>query len=461
MKYLSRKSGRNSNIDMTNGPVTGPLILYMLPLLGSGILQQLYNTVDFIFIGNLLDKTAAAAVGASSSLIYCTTGLFLGISVGTSVVMSHAFGAGDTEKADRALHTSAAFAIIGGSVLSVVTIVFSPQILRILNTPENVIPAAVVYMRIYMLSVPASVLYNMFSGAVRATGDSAAPFRILAACGVANVALDALFLIVIPLGVAGVAWATLISQLLSAVLIAHVLRRRDGVLYLRPSSISIDLPVLKNILRIGIPAGIQTLLITFSNIIVQYYVNGLGEVSVAAFATYYKLENLIYLPLLAFGQCSTVFAGQNTGAQQYSRIRKGSNRLLLLCIAVTVAVTVTILLMPETVFGWFMNDPEVVECAVSIAMITFPFYWLYSFIEVYGGSVRGMGYSITSMLITISNICILRIILLAVFSSKSASLGKIASVYPLTWGGAAVCFAAAFILILHKKLSAHRPRLCQ
>ena len=452
MKELSQKPRNGRNVDMTSGPITGPLILFILPLLGSGIFQQLYNTVDFIFIGNILNKTAAAAVGASSTLIYCTIGLFLGISVGTSVVISQAFGANDAAKADKALHTSVAFGLIGGVALSILAIVFAPQILRVLNTPDSVIPSATTYMRIYMLSVPASVLYNMCSGAVRAIGDSVTPFRILAACGVVNVALDTFFLIVIPLGVAGVAWATLISQLLSVVLIIISLRRKDGVLYLRLSGIAIDLFTLKNVLHIGLPTGIQTVLITVSNILVQYYVNGFGEIAVAAFATYYKLENFVFLPILAFGQAATAFSGQNTGAGQYFRIRKGSNILLLLCAAVTIAITGGILMFPDTVFRWFMRDPEVVRCAITIASVSFPFYWLYSFIEVYGGSVRGMGYSIISMLIIVSNICVLRVALLAVLSVTPGTVRAVAAVYPMTWGGAAVCFIAAFLWIIGKIL---------
>ena len=429
----------------------GPLILFMLPLLGNGIFQQLYNTVDFIFIGNILNKTAAAAVGASSALIYCTIGVFLGISVGTSVAISHAFGADDPENADKVLHTSAAFGIIGGILLAVIAIIFAPQILHLLNTPENVIPEAVIYMRIYMVSVPAIVLYNMFSAAEYAVGDSGTPFKILVICGFLNVALDALFLIVIPMGVAGVALATLISQMLSAVLLILSLRRKDGPLFFRLSAVAIDKAVLKRILRIGLPAGIQTLLITVSNIVVQYYINGFGEVAVAAFATYYKVENFVYLPLLAFGQAATTFSGQNAGADQFIRIRKGSNILLVLCMAVTIAIAGFILLFPEMVFGWFMQDTEVVRCTIVIAMVSFPFYWLYSFLEVYGGALRGMGYAITAMLITIGNICVSRIVLLNVFSDWIGTLRSIASVYPITWGGAAVCFIVAFFLIMHRK----------
>ena len=442
---------------MTTGPIVGPLLLFILPIIGSSIFQQLYNTVDFIFIGNVLDRTAAAAVGASSALVYCCIGLFSGISVGTSVIIAQAIGARDDERADRVLHTSAAFAPLGGILLSILTIVFAFGILRLLNTPASVIPDAVIYMRIYMLSAPAMIFYNMCAGALRATGDSETPFRILVVCGLVNVAADALFLIVIPMGVAGVALATLLSQVLSAVLAVAALRKQNGRLRLRANRIHIDPEVLRQILRIGLPAGLQALVITVSNVIVQYYINAFGETDIAAFATYYKVENFIYLPIMAFGQAATTFAGQNTGAGQLRRVRNGSNITLLLCIAVTVFLSGLILLFPKTVFGWFMKDHDVVKSAVLIAFVSFPFYWLYAFLEVYGGALRGTGNSIGPMVIIISNVCVLRIALLAIFSKTIGTLRSIAAVYPITWGGAALCFAVAFSLTMLRTQNQNHP----
>lgn len=436
--------------DMTSGTIVGPLLFFILPIIGSSIFQQLYNTVDFIFIGNVLDRTAAAAVGASSALVYCCIGLFSGISVGTSVVIAQAIGAKDDARADRALHTSAGFSLLGGIVLSSVTIVFAPGILRLLNTPVSVIQQAVVYMRLYMLSAPAMIFYNMCAGALRATGDSDTPFRILALCGLINVAADALFLLVIPMGVAGVALATLLSQVLSAVLAILALRRKGSPLHLRAREIRIDAAILREVLRIGLPAGFQALVITVSNVIVQYYINAFGETDVAAFAAYYKVENFIYLPIMAFGLAATTFVGQNFGARQMRRVMRGSNLTLLMCIAVTVCISGLILLFPETVLGWFMKDSAVVKRAVLIACVSFPFYWLYAFLEVYGGALRGMGNSLEPMVIIISNVCVLRITLLAIFSHTVGTLRSIASVYPITWGGAALCFIIAFWLAMKK-----------
>lgn len=439
------------SIDMTSGPLLGPLISFILPLIGASLFQQLYNTVDFLFVGNLLDRTAAAAVGASSSLITVTIGLFTGISVGTSVVASQAMGAGDRERAEKALHTSVTFGLAGGLVIMALTILFSPAILRLLRTPESVMPEALTYLRIYMLSLPFMVVYNMISGGMRAYGDSHTPFVILVICGFVNVLMDAVFIVWIPLGVAGVSIATVISQGLSAVLAVLWASRPETPLRLTRGGLGVDGKVLGQVLRIGLPTGIQTIIITFSNMMVQYYINAFGETAVAAFATYYKVENFIYLPILAFGQAATTFAGQNTGAGNYARIRRGTLVTAAVGTGVVLLISGLILIFPRTVFTWFMKDPEVVTNALKIALVTFPFYWVYPIMEVLGGSVRGMGYAVRSMVLIILNLCVLRVGLLALFSATFHTISSLGAVYPITWATAAVCFGVTFWLIIRKK----------
>lgn len=438
------------SIDMTSGPLLGPLISFILPLIGASLFQQLYNTVDFLFVGNLLDRTAAA-VGASSSLITVTIGLFTGISVGTSVVASQAMGAGDRERAEKALHTSVTFGLAGGLVIMALTILFSPAILRLLRTPESVMPEALTYLRIYMLSLPFMVVYNMISGGMRAYGDSHTPFVILVICGFVNVLMDAVFIVWIPLGVAGVSIATVISQGLSAVLAVLWASRPETPLRLTRGGLGVDGKVLGQVLRIGLPTGIQTIIITFSNMMVQYYINAFGETAVAAFATYYKVENFIYLPILAFGQAATTFAGQNTGAGNYARIRRGTLVTAAVGTGVVLLISGLILIFPRTVFTWFMKDPEVVTNALKIALVTFPFYWVYPIMEVLGGSVRGMGYAVRSMVLIILNLCVLRVGLLALFSATFHTISSLGAVYPITWATAAVCFGVTFWLIIRKK----------
>ncbi|MGN0204449.1 MAG: MATE family efflux transporter, partial [Coprococcus sp.] len=377
---------KNRSVSMTEGHIGRTMIAFILPLIGSSIFQQLYNTADFFFVGNFLGKTAAAAVGASSSLVVCSIGLFSGISVGTGVVVAQAIGAGKNGQADKAMHSSLLFGLIGGMILMLFGIAFAPAVLRLLDTPENVIPEAVLYIRIYFLSLPASVLYNMGAGTLRACGDSKTPFKILVICGLVNILGDILFILIIPLGVAGVAIATIICQWLSLIMVMGYLLQDGRPVRFQVKKLSIDMKILKAVLHIGLPSGIQTIVISFSNVMVQYYINGFGETAVAAFATYYKVENFIYLPIMAFGQAATTFSGQNTGAGQFKRIRRGTGIAAIMGIVVTLCISGAILMFPETVFGWFMRDADVVADTLKIALVSFPFYWIYPIMEVTGGA---------------------------------------------------------------------------
>ena len=443
---------RGQAIDMTRGPLAGPLVRFILPLIGSSIFQQLYNTVDFLFVGNFLDKTAAAAVGASATLITCTIGLFSGISVGTSVVASQAVGAKDVDRAEKAVHSSVLFGLVGGLLILALGLAFSPALLRVLRTPEEVMPQALTYLRIYLLSVPMLIFYNMVSGGMRTYGDTRTPFLVLVVCGILNVGLDALFIVWIPLGVAGVAIATTITQSLSALLIGWFASRPGRMLRLSAKKLHMDWGILKAVLFVGLPTGVQTVIITVSNVMVQYYINDFGETAVAAFATYYKVENFVYLPIMAFGQAATTFAGQNTGAGQFRRLRKGIVFITLASSVLVGCLAGTVLLFPRAIFGLFMKDAEVVTNALKIVMISYPFYWVYPFLEMPGGAVRGMGYSIHSMVLVILNLCVIRVSLLAVFSRTYHTIESLGSVYPITWATAAVCFVALFTILITKKI---------
>ncbi len=443
---------RSRTIDMTKGPIFGPLVRFMLPLIGGSIFQQLYNTVDFIFVGNCLDQTAAAAVGASATLITCTIGLFSGISVGTSVVAAQAIGAGERERAEKALHSSVTFGLLGGLLLMTLGILFAPALLRLLRTPETVIPQAVTYIRIYLISIPMLIFYNMVSGGLRSYGDSRSPFLVLVICGLLNVVLDAVFIVWIPMGVAGVAIATTITQSLSAILVAILASRKDNVLRLSARKLGIDFRVLGNVLRIGLPTGIQTVIVTFSNVMVQYYINDFGETAVAAFATYYKVENFIYLPIMAFGQASTTFAGQNTGAGQYRRILRGTVIQAVFGAAVVGVLVIIFVSFPRSIVSLLMKDQNVVTHTLMIALVSFPFYSVYPILEITGGALRGMGKALTSMIVIILNQCVLRIALLAVFSAKFHTIRSLAAVYPITWAGAALCFVVIFAFEMRKRL---------
>ena len=435
---------------MTKGPLVGPLVLFILPIVGGSVFQQLYNTVDFLFVGNFLDKTAAAAVGASSTLIAITVGLFSGISVGCSVVAANAIGARDMNKARKVLHTSVTFGMIGGLAVLVLGFILAPAILRLLNTPESVMPQAVSYIRIYLFSVPMLVFYNMVSGCLRAEGDSRSPFIVLVICGLLNVIFDALFILGLRLGVNGAAVATTLTQSLSALLVGFLASRKQREIRLSVRSLGIDLNTLAQFLGIGLPTGIQTIVITLSNIIVQYYINGFGDTAVAAFATYYKVENLNWLSIVAFGQAAVTFVGQNMGAGHYKRILKGTLAIIGIGCVTVVCVSGLILMFPHTVFRWFMKDEQVISIAISLAMVSFPFYFIYPVLEVLGGAVRSIGYSVTSMVTVILNMCVLRVMLLAVFSGTFNTVQSLAAVYPITWASCAISFGVIFTVLMVK-----------
>ncbi len=451
-------------IDMTKGPLVGPLVRFILPLIGGSVFQLLYNTVDFLFVGNFLGKTAAAAVGASATLITITIGLFTGISVGTSVVAAQAIGAGDRPRAEKALHSSVLFGLAGGLVIMTLGLLLSPAILRVLRTPEEVLPQAVTYLRIYLLSIPMVIFYNMVTGGMRTYGDTRTPFLVLAVCGVLNVGLDALFIAVLPLGVAGAAVATCVTQSLSALLVGWFASRPGTPLRLEREKLRMDWKVLRMVLFLGLPTGIQTIIITFSNIMVQYYINDFGATAVAAFATYYKVENFVYLPIMAFGQAATTFAGQNTGARNFRRLRRGTVITALISSGVVAFLAGAVLLNANTVYSWFIKDPEVVALTVVIASVSFPFYWIYPFLEVIGGAVRGMGYSLHSMAVIILNLCVVRISLLGIFSRTYHTVRSLAAVYPITWAGAATCFLILFTVLVRNKIrtaDAAGPRITE
>lgn len=438
--------------EMTAGSVAAPLILFALPLFFSSIFQQLYNTADLLFVGNLVGKTAAAAVGASSILVTCLIGLFTGISVGTGVAISQSIGAEKKDEADRLLHTAAAFSVAAGILLTIAGVVFSAGILKLLDTPENVMKDAVAYIRIYFLGMLPMVIYNIGAGVLRACGDSGTPFYILAAGGFLNVAADAFFIGVLGMGVRGAALATTVSQGFSAIAVVCVLVKGNGILKLQIRQIRIEKGPLKKILLLGIPAGLQSMIITLSNVVMQYYINGFGEDAVAAFATYFRLESFSYLPVLAFGQAATTFAGQNMGAGKYERIRKGAVIAGVISVASVAAIAFTLLALGPAAVGWFVKDEAVIAAGLEIIAVSFPFYWLNSLIEVLGGTLRGMGHSLASMLVILFSLCGSRIVLLYFLNSRFHTISALASVYPITWTLAVILL----LIVLLRLMKRHR-----
>lgn len=425
--------------DLTQGKIMTQLLLFAIPLFGSSLIQQLYNTVDLMFVGKILGKEAAAAVGASSLMVTLLLGLFTGLSVGTNVVTAKAFGAKKKHVLGQIIHTTAGLSLIGSLGLLVIGWFLAPMFLQWMNTPREIHKLAVLYIRIYFLSLPFIISYNMGAGVLRAMGDSKTPMVYQLIGGVVNVIGNAFFIVVMDMGVGGIALSTLFSQGIPAVLVVRQMCMTDERYRLKWNKIRCELPIVKEVLTIGIPAAVQAMVITLSNLIVQSQINSLGVESIAAFTAYFKIENFIYLPILALGQAISTFVGQNVGAGKISRVKKGISYTLLFGVGMTILISAGILGVAKPIYGLFANEGNVIELGIAIAKVTFPFYFLYVFLEVFASSLRGTGKSIPPMVIILFNMCGVRLVLLIMIMQQFHSATAVALIYPITWGTTGLC----------------------
>ena len=443
---------RSSRGDLTNGTIWKKLVLFALPLLLSMFVQQLYNTVDLIFAGNFIDSDAAAAIGMSSMLANCLIGFFSGMALGSGVIIARAFGEGNRQKLCVAIHSTVALCIAGGVVLTICGELLAPVYLRLLRTPDALIGAANGYLRIYFLSMPAIIFYNLCSGMLRSLGDSRSTLYAQIVGGLFNILFDWLFLRIMRNGVTGVAWATLISQTISAAYVVMRLTRLDPMCALRLKRIAFDRATVRETVQIGVPAGFQALVITLSNVIAQYHINSLGKDAVAAFTAYFKVENLPYYPIVVMGQSVMTFAGQNLGARKYDRVIKGTGVGLMLALGATIAISTLGLIFAGELFGIFYRESEVIALGQQIVRVTFPFYFLYCFLQILGDCMRGTGESKVPMRIVLVNICIVRTLLLFLIVPRMPQVQSVAVCYPLTWGLSAVCMVLYYYRYVRKEL---------
>lgn len=446
----SKKDEENmkKNMDLTQESILKGFCLFALPLFLGSLFQLLYGTVDLLFVGNFLGKTDAAAVGASSILVTYLIGLFTGILTGTEVVTAQYWGAGKQEKVILYMEDALFLGGVGGISLSGIGMALSQQALIWLNTTKNIMPHALVYIRIYLLSIPAMVFYNMASGIMRAMGDSRTPFLVLSAGGFLNVLMDALFIVVFKWGVSGAVFATMVSQSFTAVALLLHLFRQNGLLKKQWAA---DQKIVGRILATGFPLGMQSMILTLSNLFVQYYINGFGEDAVAAFTVYFKVENLIYLPIMAFGQAMVTFTGQNVGAKKNDRIRKGAVQCNAFSIVVIACISAVVLLFGRQILGVFCKEEEVIAEGLKIIHVSFPFYFTYAILEVTGGIVRGTGKTMQSMAIVIIHLCVVRVLLLEILAEHFHTVQAVAAVYPITWVLAAAVFAGYYYSLYYQK----------
>lgn len=427
--------------NMTAGPIYRQLLLFALPLLAGSLIQQLYNTVDLIFLGRFVGVEASAAVGASSMLVTCIVGFFTGMNAGSMVVSSQLFGAEDWRGLDKAIHTAAAVSLWGGLVFMTFGLILSPSFLRWMSTPPAIMEQASDYIRLYLLSLVPIVAYNVGSGILRGLGDSRSPMLCQLAGGLLNVAADALCICVLDWGVRGAALATLLSQTVAALLVVRRLWELDERYRLRWGKIRLFGDMAARLFRVGVPAGVQATAITFSNLFVQTRINRLGVDAIAAFTAYFKVEMFLYVPILALGQAVAAFTGQNIGAGRFDRVREGGKDGLILGICLTALVSALMLLFAPFAFALFTTDEGVDEIGVGLARLAFPFYFLYVLVEVLGSVIRGTGRSLPPMLIILFSMCFVRPFLLDVLLSRWPMPEGVVGVYPATWFCAALGMA--------------------
>ena len=426
---------------ITEGVIWKQLLIFFFPILFGTFFQQLYNTADAMIVGHFVGKQALAAVGGTTgTLINLLIGFFTGLASGATVIIAQFYGAKKADKVHWAVHTSIAFSIVAGIGLMIVGIVFSRPMLQVMQTPADVIDYAVLYIRIFFAGTIANLLYNMGAGILRAIGDSKRPLYYLIICCFANIGLDLLFVAVFHMGVAGAALATILSQFLSAVLVLGALMRTKDMYRLEWKKLRIDGIMLKRIIRIGLPAGMESAMYSISNVIVQAGVNTLGTDSVAAWAAYGKVDGLFWMMVSALGISATTFIGQNYGAKKVERVHQGVRVCMMLAVIMTLIMDGVLLVAGDFLMSMFTSDAAVREIGSQLLHFMVPTFLTYIVIEIFSGALRGVGDAWMPMLIAGVGICSVRILWITFGLPHFPTIIGAAFCYPLSWVLSTIAF---------------------
>lgn len=430
---MGRFGGAQKSKDMTEGPILKELVLFSLPLLLGNIFQQLYNTVDSVVVGNFVSADALAAVTMTGSAVGTLVGFFVGMSTGAGVVISQRFGARDRAGLRKAIHTSLAATFFMGLAMMAVGYFVTPGLLRLMQTPETILPLATTYLRIYFLGIEGLMFYNMTSGILRAVGDSRRPLYFLILTSVLNVVLDLLFVIVFHLGVAGVAYATILSQFISGGLGIYVLARSKDDYGITMREMRIDSASLKKIIFIGLPVGLQQAVISFSNVFVQGYINSFGNASAAGWGAYGRVDAFVMLPLQSIALAMTTFTGQNAGAKKADRIDRAIRESILFSTLLTIAICTAEFAAAPQIVSLFNQDPEVIRYGTLFIRTNCLMDGLCAFNQIHNSVLQGVGDSAAPMAIMIFSLVVFRQIYLFVVSHVSNSLRLISFGFPAGW----------------------------
>lgn len=443
------KLSRGKALDMLNGSMWDKILRYALPVAATGILGQLFNASDVAIVGNFAagDTVAAvAAVGANGPVIGLLLNIFIGIALGANVIISNAIGRRDTATVARAVHTSVVASFVGGIIVTIIGQMLAEPVLSMLQVPDDVFPLALKYMRIYLLGLPVIFLYNFESAIFRSVGDTRTPLIALALSGVLNVFLNLFFVIVLKMTVDGVAVATVISNVVSSVVLLFRLVKSNQVIHVDLKKLGIDWSILWRILKIGIPAGVQGAVFSFSNIVVQSAINVLGKVTMAASSAAFNVEILAYYILNSFGQACTTFVGQNYGAAQTARCRKAFKLCLIESVIATAIAVGIALASGKFLISLFNSDPEVIRLGFVRLKYIFMSYIFSTIYEGMSGYMRGFGISLTPALLTILGVCGTRIIWIYTVFPQSQTFETIMQVYPISLAINMVLIFAALVI---------------
>lgn len=441
-------------VDMTRGNVYGLLIEFAVPLLLGNLFQQLYNTVDTWVVGNYVGKEAFSAVGTVNPIINMLIGFFMGLSVGAGVVISQYYGAKQHDKVSDTVHTALVMTAVLGVVFTAIGVSMTPLMLHFMKTPPEVLPEAKQYLTIYFSGIFGLMLYNIGAGILRAVGDSQRPFYFLVLSASLNIVLDLLFVLAFHMGVAGVAYATILSQGISALLVLLVLLRADNCCRVQVRKLRMHWDVLKKIVKVGIPAAIQMAITAFSNVFVQSYINYFGADCMGGWTAYTKIDAFLFLPMQSVAMGATTFVGQNLGVNDVQRARQGVSAALKISALITVALMVPVVAFASHLVRFFNDTPEVIEFGTLFLRMMSPFYVLCCVNQILSGSLRGAGDSRTPMIIMLGSFVVFRqIYLFLITHFVSNTIVPVALGYPAGW---LVCSTATYLYFRFAHWEKHR-----
>lgn len=442
MSESSPRLGKSTTNDMTSGSIVKQIVLFSLPLMLGNVFQMLYNTVDSVIVGNFVGKQALAAVGSTTMIVNILVFFFNGFATGAGVVIAHYFGAKDMKNLHTSIETTMATTFLLSILLSVAGVLTVNPMLRFMATPEDVFAEAAIYLRIYIAGISGLLVYNMGSGILRAVGDTTRPLYFLILTSVVNIVLDLLFVIVFRMGIAGAAYATIISQFVSAVLTLGLLTRTRDVYRVTWSDLRIDWQLLQQIFAVGLPAGIQSIITAFSNVFVQAYINYFGSTVMAGWSSYNKLDQFVMLPMQSMAMAATTFVSQNLGAGQEKRANKGTITAILVTEAVTGVIVLLLYVFAAPVVGLFTPEQSVIDAGVVFIHYNMFFLLFNCTNHVLAGALRGRGDSKAPMYIMIFSFVVLRQVYLFAMTHYVANTPEIVGMgYPVGW-------TACFILEL-------------